>query len=129
MPSPHHSCTQLFRLLCCEDPSYFAILNGDLYNALRAPTLTKSEVSDLLSAADAAWLGNIDHLAQANAAVLLNVNPDGSPLTFRTAKDGPERPNWQDAEDAEIDRLLHTSTMHGIHLVQQPSDRRSDTTY
>ena len=72
-----------------EDPSYFAILNEDLYNAFRAPTLTKSEVSDLLSSADAAWFGNIDHLAQANAAVLLNVNPDGSPLTFRTAKDGP----------------------------------------
>jgi hypothetical protein len=112
-----------------EDPSYLAILNGDLYNAFCAPSHTSLEVSDLLSAADAAWLGNIDHLAEANAAVLLNVNPDGSPLTFRTAKDGPERPNWQDAEDAEIDRLLDTGTMHANHLTHQPSDRRSDTTY
>ncbi len=96
-----------------EDPSYLAILNGDLHNASRAPTFTKSEVFDLLSAADAARLGNIDHLVQANAAVLLNVNLNGSPLTFRTAKDG---------------LLLDTSTMHGIQLAQQPSDR-SDTSY
>ena len=59
----------------------------------------------------------------------LKVNPDGSPLTFRTAKHGADRPQWQDAEDTEIDRLLATATMHAIHLDQQPLDRRGDTTY
>ena len=98
-------------------------------HAFSAPILTKSEVSALLAASDAAWLTTIDHLAQANAAAPLNVNPDGSPLTFQTAKRGAERPNWQDAEDFEIDRLIDTTTMHGIHLAQQPLDRRSDTTY
>jgi hypothetical protein len=34
------------------------------------------------------------------------VNPDGSPLTYRTATHGVERPHWKDAEDAEFDRLL-----------------------
>ena len=33
----------------------------------------------------------IDHLASANSATSLNVNPDGSPLTFRTAIHGAER--------------------------------------
>ena len=92
---------------------YIALVHGDTDNAFSAPILTRSEVSNLLSAADAAWLKNIDHLAQANAAAPLNVNLDGSPLTFKTAKHGAERPNWQDAEDVEIDRLIDTTTMHG----------------
>jgi len=74
-------------------------------------------------------LHNISHLAHANAAAPLNVNPDGSPLTFRTATRGIDRPSWKVAEDTEISRLLTTSTMHPIHLQQQPMDRRSDTTY
>ena len=41
----------------------------------------------------------------------------------------PDRPSWKEAEDAEFDRLLDTSTMHPIHLTQQPLDRRTDTTY
>ena len=71
----------------------------------------------------------IHHLASANSAISLNVNPDGSPLTFRTAVHGAERESWKDAEDTEISRLLDTSTMHAIHLEQQPLDRRGDTTY
>ena len=73
---------------------------------------------------------NINHLAHTNAVVTpLNVNPDGSPLTFRTATRGIDRPSWKVAEDTEISRLLTTKTMHPIHLQQQPLDRRSDTTY
>ena len=115
------------------------------------------EVADFLSVVDAAWLRNTDHLARANAASVIerfgctdlfdddseignapanayatvpfNVNPDGSPLTYRTATHGPESEDWQTAEAAEIDRLLDTTTMHAIHLHQQPSDRRGDTTY
>ena len=33
------------------------------------------------------------------------------------------------AEAAEIDRLLDTTTMHAIHLYQQPLERRGDTTH
>ena len=74
-------------------------------------------------------LHNINHLAHANAAAPLNVNPDGSPLTFRTATRGIDRPSWKVAEDTEISRLVTTKTMHPIHLHQQPLDRRGDTTY
>ena len=70
-----------------------------------------------------------DHIAHANAVAPLNVNPDGSPLTFQTAIRGIERPNWKMAEDTEISRLLDTATMHPIQLHQQPVDRRGDTTY
>ena len=71
----------------------------------------------------------INHLASANSAASLNVNPDGSPHTFRTAVHGAERDSWKNAEDIEISRLLDTTTMHAIHLEEQPLDRRSDTTY
>ena len=96
---------------------------------MSAPRLTRSEVSNLLASADAAWLRNITHLARANGATPLNVNPDGTPLTYQTATHGAERPHWKTAEDTEIDRLLATNTMHPIHLHQQPVDRRGDTTY
>ena len=108
---------------------YIALVHGNEDTTFIEPALTRSEVSDLLSAADAAWLQNVNHLAQANAVAPLNVNLDGSPLTFKTAKHGAERPHWQEAEDAEIDRLIDTTTMHAIHLDQQPLDRRGDTTY
>ncbi len=111
--------------------SYTTFINdGDIINhAFKVPTFTRSEVSDLLSAATAAWMATVDHIAQANAVTPLNVNPDGSPLSYKTATHGPDRPSWKDAEDAEFDRLLDTSTMHPIHLAQQSMDRRSDTTY
>ena len=135
---------------------YIAIVHGDL-DMISTPHLTRLEVANFLSVADAAWLRNTDHLARANAASVierfectdlfdddseignapanayatapLNVNPDGSPLTYRTATHGPESEDWQTAEAAEIDRLLDTTTMHAIHLHQQPSDRGGDTTY
>ena len=71
----------------------------------------------------------INHIAKANGAVSLNSNPDGSPLTFRSALNGPNQQQWKAAEDAEISRLLDTKTMHPIHRSDQPSDRRKDTTY
>ena len=65
----------------------------------------------------------------ANSARPLNVNPDGSPLTYRTATHGADSADWLKAEDTEWDRLLGTKTCHAIHLHQQPLDRRGDTTY
>ena len=40
-----------------------------------------------------------------------------------------ESDDWHAAKAAANDRLLDTTRMHAIHLYQQPSDRRSDTTY
>ncbi len=64
----------------------------------------------------------------AYVAALLNVNPDDSPLTYRTATHGPKSDVWNAAEAAEIDRFLHTTTMYAIiHLHQQHSDPRETT--
>ena len=66
----------------------------------------------------------------ANAARPLNVNPDGSPLTYCTAThDGADSADWLKAEHTEWNRLLETKPCHAIHLHQQTLDRRGDTTY
>ena len=77
------------------------------------------------------WVREITHLAHANGAssTALNLNEDGSPLTYRTAKSGPDKERWQEAEDTEISRLLDTPVMFPRHPSDQPSDRRGDTTY
>jgi hypothetical protein len=52
----------------------------------------------------------------------LNLNDDGTPLTYRTAKSGPYSAHWQTAEDVEISRLLDSQTMHAKHHYDQPDD-------
>jgi hypothetical protein len=64
----------------------------------------------------------------ANAARPLNVNPDGSPLTYCTATHGADSADWLKAEHTEWDRLLETKTCHAIHLHQQPFYRILGTT-
>ena len=59
----------------------------------------------------------------------LNLNADGSPLTYSTAKKGPNTTHWQDAEDTEISRLIDSVVMHARHPHEQPADRKKDTTY
>ena len=61
--------------------------------------------------------------------IALNLNQDGTPLTYRTAKSGPNRDQWQTAEDTEVSRLIDSQTMFPRHPQDQPSDRRKDTTY
>ena len=65
------------------------LTNGDNAMIIGEDNLNRSEIADLLAAADAART-TIDHLARANAATPLNVYPDGSPLTYRTATHGEE---------------------------------------
>ena len=64
------------------------LINGDYALIMGEDYLTRSDVADLLDAADVAWKTTIDHLARANAVTPLNVNLDGSPLTYRTATHG-----------------------------------------
>ena len=66
-------------------------------------------------------------LGQANAA--LNLNPDGSPLTYRSALNGPNSAHWRQEEGKEICKLIDTATMHPVLPSVQPADRRQDTTY
>jgi hypothetical protein len=105
------------------DEPYSALINEDHAMIISEDNLTKTEIVDLLHTADTAWRTTLDHVSRANAATPLNVNPDGSPLTYRTATRGEESEQWKSAEDTEKDRLLETKTMHPIHLHQQPLDR------
>ena len=75
------------------------------------------------------WTRQISHLAQASNVTSLNLNADGSPLTYKTARAGPDREHWYAAEDAEISRLIDTGTMTAIMRNSQPTNRRKDTTY
>jgi len=54
---------------------------------------------------------------------------DGRPLTYRLAKSGPDKAQWDKADDVELSRLIDSSTLHPIHAHEQPQDRRKDTTY
>ena len=118
-----------YSALKIPDEPYSQLINSDHAMKMGEEYLTSSEIEVLLHVADAAWRTTIDHLARANAATPLNVNPDGSPLTYRTATHGEESEKWKDEEDTEIDSLLETKTLHPIHLHQQLLDRRGDSTY
>ena len=96
---------------------YIAIVQGDNDTINSVSHLSRSEVAELISSATAAWCSTIDHVARANSTTSetyiasvqkdithdninsipvarpLNVNLDGTPLTFRTAMHGPERPD------------------------------------
>jgi hypothetical protein len=54
---------------------------------------------------------------------------DGRPLTYRLAKSGPDKAQWDKADDVKLSRLLDSATLHPIHAHEQPPDRRKDTTY
>ena len=59
----------------------------------------------------------------------LNLSPNGQPLTYRAAKEGPDAAYWEQAEQEEFDRLVLTETMRPVHLADIPSERRADITY
>lgn len=59
----------------------------------------------------------------------LNVNSDGSPLTYRSAMKGPDAEAWQTADGVEISKLIDSGTIRAIQRHEQPTDRRRDTTY
>ena len=52
-----------------------------------------------------------------SSAPVLNLNPSGSPLTFRSAVKGPFRAQWLRASDNELIKLVETSrTLCPVHL-------------
>ena len=64
------------------------------------------------------------------SAAVLNVDSHGNPLTYSTAKSGPDREHWEQAEYEELVRLYSTTkTLVAIHPSQLPSDRINDVTY
>jgi hypothetical protein len=69
-------------------------------------------------------------LAMAMHASVLNLNEDGSPLTFQRAMKGEFQAEWDHANDQEICKLITTTeTMCLIHKRAIPSERRGDITY
>jgi len=132
--------------------AYQALLTGDNGKISASHTLSDDSLHDYIHAwvlhtipHSQNWTPLIDHLAPENSAskhhtqqtdhannaqtTSLNQNEDGTPLTYRTAKSGPNKDSWQLAEDAEISRLLDSATMLPKHPNDQPTERRKDTTY
>ena len=129
---------------------YTTLLDADT-NSLIVPTFSDDQLEGYINAwlytfpRTSAWASEISHLSPANHHITvttststpansaqetaLNLNQDGTPLTYRTAKSGPNRDHWQDAEDTEVSRLLDSQTMYPRHPQDQPLDRRKDTTY
>ena len=135
-PHPHRtrSSTAATRL-AMPHPAYEATLLGD-NGFLNPPSPTAMR--------DSTWVPEITHIAPFNspniaftdpiaaafaAQPALNLNADGSPLTYSTAKKGPNTTHWQDAEDTEISRLIDSVVMHARYPHEQPADRKKDTTY
>ena len=63
------------------------------------------------------------------ALAALNLTDDGRPLTYALTKKSSYVKEWQQAEDEEITRFLKSNTMRPIHSIDQPVDRKADTTY
>ncbi len=54
-------------------------------------------------------------------APVLNRNPSGSPLTFRSALSGPYRAQWLLASDTELVKLVETTrTLCPVHFASSP---------
>ena len=102
-------------LLCVEDPNL--LLQGT-YTAKASIPLPPQ----ILRAVQ------IPH-TQATANTALNLDEAGQPLRYATAKAGKNSHLWQQAESEELARLITTATIAPIHIHQQPTERRNDTTY
>ena len=63
------------------------------------------------------------------AFATLNLNSDGSTLTYNSAKAGPHAALWEEAEHIELSKLLDTLTIIPLQRRDMPADRRSHATY
>jgi hypothetical protein len=59
----------------------------------------------------------------------LNLNPDGSPLTYRSTHKGPNSSEWRRMDGDEIARLIDSGTMSAIARSDCPQNRFPDITY
>jgi hypothetical protein len=70
------------------------------------------------------------NMAPATDTNVLNLNPDGTPLTMNTGLHGPFQKEWEHAADDEVRKLLTTTkTMAPVLKCDIPVDRRGDITY
>jgi hypothetical protein len=61
-----------------------------------------------------------------DAALTLNLDRHGKPLTYATAKSGPDRLHWIIAKAEEITRLILSGTIIPIAYSAIPGDRLGD---
>jgi hypothetical protein len=66
---------------------------------------------------------------QAKVHAFLNLDPKGAPLTYGSAKKGPNAASWSKTEGEEISRLIDSNTIRSIRPTEQPAERIKDTTY
>ena len=59
----------------------------------------------------------------------LNLNSDGSPMTFKSARNSVDGDLWQQYDDIEWSKLFDYGTIEAIDRSAQPVERRKDTTY
>jgi hypothetical protein len=62
-------------------------------------------------------------------AQALNLNMDGSPITWASTHSGEDAAEWRLADDIEFRKLWTSGTIRPIHKRDIPADRRSDITY
>ena len=75
------------------------------------------------------WTSSV-RVAKAMSAQVLNLNQDGSPLTFSSAEQGKDGPEWILASDTEFRKLVTgTETIRPIHKSDIPHERRRDIAY
>ena len=76
------------------------------------------------------WISKEDIAVAYMANSSLNLNADGTPLTYSKALKGEDREAWLLEHDTEIRKLISgTHTMHPIHKQAITADRQRDITY
>lgn len=76
------------------------------------------------------WMSPDDLVVAYMASSSLNLNSDGTPLTYSKALKGEHRAAWLLEHDNEMRKLITgTSTMHPLHKGAIPADRQRDITY
>jgi hypothetical protein len=88
--------------------------------------MSHSKKSSSVILPSVAFHGSNSSLSEPN---MLNLDIDGSPLTYSKAKAGPNHHLWLKAESEEFHRLINSSTIRAINKSEQPIERRKDTTY
>jgi hypothetical protein len=68
-------------------------------------------------------------LLQETLPTVLNLDSHGKPLSYSSAKSGPDRHFWLIAEAEEICRLILSGTLLPIHYAAIPYDRLGDVVY
>ena len=61
--------------------------------------------------------------------MLLNLDLNGKPISYRSEITGPDKAAWEEAHAVEIRRLINTGTITPILASAVPDDRRKDITY